>query len=114
MLLWNYFKWRRGSGSELSVMDTTQTIEYIKRNQCSVCRYGDGEFDLIRGKKGIGFQDNNRALSERLKNILVEAGKVPEILVCIPYVLTIIALIIFSGKAVGPKASGQIYDAGKR
>lgn len=33
---------------------------------------------------------------------------------CIPYVLTIIALIIFSGKAVGPKASGQIYDAGKR
>ncbi len=33
---------------------------------------------------------------------------------CIPYVLTIVALIIFSGKAVGPKASGQIYDAGKR
>lgn len=89
MLMWNYFKWRRDSGGELSVMDTTQTIEYIKRNQCSVCRYADGEFDLIRGKKGIGFQDNNRALSERLKNILVEAGKVPEILVCIPYVLTV-------------------------
>lgn len=89
MLMWNYFKWRRDSGGELSVMDTTQTLEYIKRNQCSVCRYGDGEFDLIRGKKGIGFQDNNRALSERLKNILVEAGKVPEILVCIPYVLTV-------------------------
>ena len=32
----------------------------------------------------------------------------------IPYVVTIIALIIFSGKSVGPKASGQIYDEGKR
>lgn len=31
-----------------------------------------------------------------------------------PYVLTIIALIIFAGKAVGPKAAGEIYDAGKR
>lgn len=31
-----------------------------------------------------------------------------------PYVITIIALVIFSGKAVGPKASGEIYDRGKR
>lgn len=32
----------------------------------------------------------------------------------IPYVFTIIALIVFSGKAVGPKAAGEIYDTGKR
>ena len=32
----------------------------------------------------------------------------------IPYVVTIIALIVFSNKAVGPKAAGQIYDEGKR
>jgi len=31
-----------------------------------------------------------------------------------PYLVTILALIFFSGKAVGPKAAGQIYDAGKR
>lgn len=31
-----------------------------------------------------------------------------------PYIVTILALILFSGKAVGPKASGQIYDTGKR
>ncbi len=37
-----------------------------------------------------------------------------EFFATIPYVFTIIALIIFSGKAVGPKAAGQIYDAGKR
>ena len=33
---------------------------------------------------------------------------------CIPYVLTILALVVFSGRSVGPKASGQIYDAGER
>ncbi len=32
----------------------------------------------------------------------------------LPYVLTIIALVIFSGKAVGPKAAGETYDKGKR
>ena len=32
----------------------------------------------------------------------------------LPYVLTVIALVIFSGKAVGPKASGEPYDKGKR
>ena len=37
-----------------------------------------------------------------------------EFFAVIPYVITIIALIIFSGKSVGPKASGQIYDEGKR
>ncbi len=32
----------------------------------------------------------------------------------LPYVLTIIALVIFSGKSVGPKAAGELYDPGKR
>ncbi|MFV0479477.1 MAG: ABC transporter permease [Anaerorhabdus sp.] len=33
---------------------------------------------------------------------------------CVPYIFTIVALVIFSGKAVGPKAAGEIYDSGKR
>ena len=37
-----------------------------------------------------------------------------EIYKIFPYILTIIALVIFSNKAVGPKASGEIYDSGKR
>ncbi|HSV55522.1 MAG TPA: ABC transporter permease [Magnetospirillaceae bacterium] len=32
----------------------------------------------------------------------------------LPYVLTIAALVVFAGKAVAPKAVGEIYDAGKR
>ncbi len=37
-----------------------------------------------------------------------------EFFATIPYVLTVVALIIFSGKSVGPKAAGEIYDSGKR
>lgn len=32
----------------------------------------------------------------------------------IPYVLTVIALIVFSGRSVGPKAIGEPYDKSKR
>lgn len=32
----------------------------------------------------------------------------------LPYLLTILALLVFSGKSVGPKAAGEIYDKGKR
>ena len=37
-----------------------------------------------------------------------------EFFFAIPYVLTVIALVLFARKSVGPKASGEIYDAGKR
>lgn len=42
-------------------------------------------------------------------------NKLPsEFFAAIPYVLTVVALIVFSGKAIGPKAAGEIYDSGKR
>lgn len=42
-------------------------------------------------------------------------NKLPsEFFSAIPYILTVVALILFSGKTVGPKAAGEIYDAGKR
>lgn len=37
-----------------------------------------------------------------------------EFYLALPYILTIIALVIFSGKDLGPKASGQIYDKAQR
>ena len=32
----------------------------------------------------------------------------------LPYVLTVAALVVFSGRSVGPRAAGEIYDPGKR
>ncbi len=37
-----------------------------------------------------------------------------EIFMMIPYVFTIIALVVTSSKGSGPKAAGEIYDKGKR
>ncbi len=37
-----------------------------------------------------------------------------ELFKALPYIFTVVALIIFSGKSVGPKAAGEIYDIGKR
>lgn len=37
-----------------------------------------------------------------------------EVFFMLPYVLTIIALVITSSKSAGPKAVGEIYDPGKR
>ncbi len=42
-------------------------------------------------------------------------SKIPsEYFSALPYILTVIALVVFSGKAVGPKAAGQPYDKGLR
>ncbi len=37
-----------------------------------------------------------------------------EVFSAFPYILTVIALVIFSGKNSAPKAVGEIYDVGKR
>ncbi|MEA3424332.1 MAG: ABC transporter permease [Bacillota bacterium] len=37
-----------------------------------------------------------------------------EFFYALPYVLTIVALVVFSGKSVGPKAAGEPYDVSKR
>ena len=48
------------------------------------------------------------------KDITFLAALPQEMFYMLPYVLTIVALVIFAGKSVGPKAAGEIYDQGKR
>ncbi|OHD21435.1 MAG: sugar ABC transporter permease [Spirochaetes bacterium GWB1_59_5] len=48
------------------------------------------------------------------KDITFLAALPQEMFYILPYVLTIIALMVFAGKTVGPKAAGEIYDQGKR
>lgn len=67
------------------------------------------------GVLGAGlFFGFSQALSYYAKDISFLSRLPGEAFYALPYVLTIIALIVFSGKAVGPKAAGEIYDAGKR
>ncbi len=49
-------------------------------------------------------------VNETLKSL----GLPMEFYNAVPYVVTIIALVIFANNTVGPKAAGEIYDKGKR
>ncbi len=67
------------------------------------------------GVLGAGiFFGLSQALSIFATDIKFLAGIPLEFFYLLPYFLTIIALLVFSGKSVGPKAAGEIYDAGKR
>jgi simple sugar transport system permease protein len=67
------------------------------------------------GVLGAGlFFGFSTALSFYAKDIGFLAGLPIEFFYMLPYVLTIVALFVFAGKSVGPKAEGEIYDSGKR
>ena len=67
------------------------------------------------GVLGAGvFFGFSQALSFYAKDIDLLAKMPVEFFYLLPYALTIVALIVFSGRSVGPKAAGEIYDAGKR
>lgn len=68
--------------SEPLVMNDKRTLEYILDKNCSVCRYGDGELNLMRGV-GIKFQEFDDELCRRLKQIASAENK-SNALICIP------------------------------
>ena len=67
------------------------------------------------GVLGAGlFFGFSTALSFYAKDIAFLKALPAEFFYMLPYLLTIVALIFFAGKSVGPKAAGEIYDSGKR
>lgn len=53
----------------INIINSKDTIDLLVENNLSICRYGDGEFNLIKGK-GNGFQPYNKELSVKLESIL--------------------------------------------
>lgn len=67
------------------------------------------------GVLGAGmFFGFSQTLSLYAKDIPFMSSLPAEAFYILPYVLTIIALLVFAGKTVGPKAAGEIYDQGRR
>lgn len=66
------------------LMSEEETMNYIIHNKCSVSRFGDGEFGIMRNQ-AIGFQNTNHDLSCQLRYIA--GNPIPGHLVCIPYAL---------------------------
>ena len=76
----------------LCIMNSVQTINYIIENKCSVCRYGDGEFQMITHYLEHGssenfhvdtFQNYNPVLAARLLEVYKSSNI--KLLQCIPY-----------------------------
>lgn len=53
-----------------SVLSKEETLEELLNSNKSICRYGDGEFNIIDGSD-IGFQNSDSELAKRLKEILI-------------------------------------------
>lgn len=66
------------------ILDAEETMRRILDEKLSVCRYGDGELNIIRGV-GNGFCSPDAALGERLEQILGHPRSDEKgIMVCIP------------------------------
>ncbi len=67
------------------------------------------------GALGAGlFFGLSQALSIYAKDIAFLQAVPQDFFHLLPYGLTVIALVVFSGKSVGPRAAGEPYDPGRR
>ncbi|MCI7737041.1 MAG: GT-D fold domain-containing glycosyltransferase [Clostridiales bacterium] len=66
----------------LRIMSAAETVRFIEKHKCSIARFGDGEFDLIRGCRNLKFQRSSPELAEALIEVL--DSKDSNLLLCIP------------------------------
>lgn len=66
----------------LHIMSTNRTLNYIYKKQCSIARFGDGEFDLIIGRRNLRFQDYSKKISTCLEDVL--SSQQNNLLICVP------------------------------
>lgn len=67
------------------ILDIDETLDEIRERRLSICRYGDGEFNLM-DNGAIGFQSSSKLLAERLRQIICTPQD--GLLVCIPGIFT--------------------------
>ncbi len=81
----------------LHVLTSEETLRKIIETKCSVARFGDGEWRIMRGG-GIGFQRPNKALARRLREIIRKPDE--RCLVCISNVFNGIDHFVPTAKAI--------------
>lgn len=77
-----YMMYSQYSRFNISVMNIDETLNYLMQNSKNVVRFGDGEFNLIKGED-IPFQKYNSQLAQELRNLIIK-GTNKNILVCMP------------------------------
>jgi len=61
--------------NNLKILTPDETLNEIIFNNKSIARYGDVEFDLIFGIDKKGFQNSNKNISEKLREVLYKSEK---------------------------------------
>ena len=90
----------------LRIMNSIETLSYIKKHHCSIARYGYGELSFaLNIDHEIAFQKNSSELSRRLAEVL--QGKNPDLLLCMP-------LYLNSLKGCTKKCQKYWWDWGKQ
>lgn len=77
---------RSGRNYRLSIMTSEETVRRILKTNCSIARFGDGEFEMmLQPEQDLGFQHSNAKLSERMVGVLASQNE--NLLICVPYTL---------------------------
>lgn len=64
-------------------MSSDETIDYIIKNNVSVCRFGDGEMLIMDKEVGCGFRNVDDELAHRLLRVFKDTDN-ERVLLCIP------------------------------
>ncbi|WP_368279524.1 SP_1767 family glycosyltransferase [Lactobacillus gasseri] len=75
-------KKKETSAFDIRVKDIDESLDLILNEHKSVIRFGDGEFNIIRGES-IFYQDYNKELALRLESIIL-SGNYDNTLICLP------------------------------
>lgn len=66
-------KKKETSAFDIKVKDIDESLDLILNKHKSVIRFGDGEFNIIRGES-IFYQDYNKELALRLESIILSGN----------------------------------------
>ena len=64
------------------ILNPQKTVQYIKKKNCSIARFGDGEFGIILGTNEPAFQNIDDDLKARLIQVLLSSEE--KCLICLP------------------------------
>ncbi len=81
---WVFFVWPilKYFFPKITVLSSIDTLEKIQKTHCSCVRLGDGEFGILRGVAGPGFQKTSDTLRGGLYKVLTNRDE--KILLCVP------------------------------
>lgn len=71
----NNLPYELGVKESPKVKNSEELLNYIIEKKVSLCRFGDGEFEIMRGIERPWFQNVDKNLSERLKAIIHSANE---------------------------------------